>query len=164
MPRKSLVAAIRLGVIVYPLSASGEVLPTVTLSASPVAISNGQSSTLAWSSTNATACSGTGKGFSPSGASGSIAVSPKTTTTYGITCTGARGLASQSVAVTVTRAAQFTIGMTVAAAATSGTTDVHSTPPPIDPQSAPRRLATRAWSSAVSRRRRGDMVAGSLRP
>ena len=57
-------------------------------------------------------------------------MSPHTTTTYGITCTGARGLVSQSVAVTVTPAAQFTIGMTVAAAATSGTTYVHSTPTP----------------------------------
>ena len=51
------------------------------------------------------ACSGTGKGFSPSGPSGSLAVSPGITTTYGITCTGAGGSASQSVTVTVTAAA-----------------------------------------------------------
>ena len=88
----------------------------MTFSASPTSIPNGQSSTLAWTSANATACSGTGKGFSPSGPSGSIAVSPKTTTTYGITCTGAGGSASQSVTVTVTAAATLTIGMTVAAA------------------------------------------------
>ena len=78
--------------------------PTVTFSASPTSIPNGQSSTLAWTSTNATACSGTGKGFSPSGASGSLAVSPGVTTTYGITCTGAGGSASQSVTVAVTAA------------------------------------------------------------
>ena len=95
------VSAIGLGSLASPLliagqvvSASAQTAPTVTFSASPTAIPNGQSSTLTWTSANATACSGTGKGFSPSGPSGSLAVSPKTTTTYGITCTGAGGSAS----------------------------------------------------------------------
>ena len=130
MLRKSLVAAIRLGVIVCPLSASGQVLPTVTFSASPTSIPSGLSSTLSWSSANATACSGTGKGFSPSGPSGSIDVSPKTTTTYGITCTGAGGSASQSATVAVTAAPTVTVGQTVA---TTGTTWVYSTPTPNTP-------------------------------
>jgi len=134
------VSAFRLGLLVSPLLIAGQVVnssaqaspaaPIVTFSASPTSIPNGQSSTLAWSSANATACSGTGKGFSPSGASGSIAVSPKITTTYGITCIGAGGSASQSVAVTVTAAPQFTVGMTVAAVGTTGTTYVYSTPTP----------------------------------
>ena len=111
-------------------SAQAEPAPTVTFSASPTSIPNGLSSTLTWSSADATACNGTGKGFSPSGPSGSIVVSPKITAAYDITCTGAGGSASQSVAVTVTAAAQFTVGMTVAVAATSGTTYVHSTPTP----------------------------------
>ena len=56
----------------FAYSAQAQSPPTVTFSASPTSIPNGQSSTLTWSSTNATACSGTGKGFSPSGPSGSI--------------------------------------------------------------------------------------------
>ena len=129
------VSAIGLGLLASPLLIAGQVVnssaqaspaaPTVTFSASPTSIPNGQSSTLVWSSANATACSGTGRGFSPSSASGSIAVSPGVTTTYGITCTSAGGSASQSIAVAVTPAAQLTVGMTVAAA---GTTYVYSTP------------------------------------
>ena len=133
-------SAIGLGLLASPLliagqvvSASAQTAPTVTFSASPTSIPNGQSSTLTWTSANATACSGTGKGFSPSGPSGSVAVSPGVTTTYGVTCTGAGGSASQSVAVAVTAAAQFTVGMTVAATGTNanpGTTYVWSTPTP----------------------------------
>jgi hypothetical protein len=76
---------------------------------------HGQSSTVTWTSANATACSGTGKGFSPSGVSGSLAVTPGYTTTYGITCAGAGETATQSVTVTVTAAPTLAIGMTVAA-------------------------------------------------
>ena len=56
----------------FAYSAQAQSPPTVTLSASPTSIPSGQSSTLSWTSANATACSGTGKGFSPSGPSGSI--------------------------------------------------------------------------------------------
>jgi hypothetical protein len=98
---------------------------TATLSASASSIPLGQSSTLAWTSANATACSGTGEGFSPSGPSGSLAVSPRVTTAYTITCTGAGGAASQSATVAVTGAQQLTIGMTVAA---TETVYAHPTP------------------------------------
>ena len=114
----------------FAYSAQAQSPPTVTFSASPTSIPNGQSSTLAWTSANATACSGTGKGFSPSGPSGSIAVSPKTTTTYGITCTGAGGSASQSATVAVTPAPTLTVGETVAA---TGTIWAYSTPTPNTP-------------------------------
>ena len=127
--------AIRLGLLVSPLLITGQVVnssaqasqvaPTVTFSASPTSMPNGQASTLTWTSANATACSGTGKGFSPSGASGSLAVSPGVTTTYSITCTGAGGSASQSVAVAVTAAPTLTVGMTVAA---TGKIYAYSTP------------------------------------
>ena len=127
MLRRTVLTTISL--LVYTLLTSGQVgsklsaqasqaAATVTLSASPASIPNGESSTLAWTSANATACSGTGKGFSPSGPSGSLAVSPGVTTTYGVTCTGAGGSASQSVAVTVTAAPTLAIGMTVAATGT----------------------------------------------
>ena len=68
----------------------------------PPSVAPGASSTLTWSSTNATSCSGTG--FSPSGASGSSLVSPTVSTTYSITCTGGGGSTAQSAAVTVSRA------------------------------------------------------------
>ena len=91
-----------------------QALPTVTLSASPTSMPRGGSSTLAWTSANAAACSGTGAKFSPSGVSGSLAVSPKASANYSVTCTGAGGSASQSVTVTVTPAPTLAMGMTVA--------------------------------------------------
>src|SRR5271166_3523592 len=129
------VSAFSLGLLVSPLLITGQAVnssaqaspaaPTLTFSASPTSMPNGQSSTLSWTSANATACSGTGKGFSPSGPSGSIVVSPKTPTTYGITCTGADGSASQSARVAVTATPTLTVGETVAAI---GTIYAYSTP------------------------------------
>jgi hypothetical protein len=127
---------IRLVLLASPLLITGQALgqapPTVTILASPTSIPLSESSTLAWTSANATSCGGTGKGFSPSGVSGSVAVSPGVATTYDITCTGAGGSASQSAKVTVTAAPTLAMGMTVAS---TGATYVYSTPskstPPI---------------------------------
>ncbi|MDP2788728.1 MAG: peptidoglycan-binding protein [bacterium] len=81
--------------------------PTVTFSANPTSITTGQSSILAWASTNATSCSASG-GWSGSKATSvpvfDLAfenVSPTQTTTYTLTCTGLGGVTSQSVTVTV---------------------------------------------------------------
>ena len=72
--------------------------PLATLSANPSSILSGGSSTLTWSSTNATACIGTN--FNTNGAtSGSISVRPTVNTTYSILCDGA----SASVTVSVQR-------------------------------------------------------------
>ena len=97
--------------------------PTATLSAFGRSIPNGQSATLIWSSTNARTCSGTG--FSASGPSGSLTVSPTATTTYGITCTGSGGSANQSVTVAVTPAPKLAVGMTVQ---TTGSVAMHKSP------------------------------------
>lgn len=71
--------------------------PTATLTANPTTIAAGGSSTLMWSSTNATSC--TGSGFITGGApSGQQGVSPAATTTYSVHCNGA----SASATVTVT--------------------------------------------------------------
>jgi len=83
-----------------PLSGTGTettvVTPTASLSANPTSIESGQSSTLTWSSTNATSCTGTG--FSTGGAtSGSITLIPSQTTTYSITCDGATASATVTV-------------------------------------------------------------------
>ena len=87
--------------------ASAPPAPTATISANPASITSGQSSTLTWSSTDATSCTGTG--FTPSGTSGSQAVSPTSNTTYYITCTGGGGTSpAASATVTVTPAADTT--------------------------------------------------------
>jgi len=78
----------------------GNPAATATLTAKPTSIISGASSILTWSSTNATACTGTG--FSTSNAiSGDQSVTPTTTTTFSITCTGA-GASSGPVSATVT--------------------------------------------------------------
>jgi hypothetical protein len=72
---------------------------TVSLSANPKSISAGQSSTLTWSSTNATSC--TGSNFTASGTSGSAVVKPSVTTSYSITCTNGTDPATAMATVTV---------------------------------------------------------------
>jgi peptidoglycan-associated lipoprotein len=74
--------------------------PTVTLNATPGSIQSGQTSTLAWSSTNATDLDiepGVGK-VSPQG---STPVTPNESTTYTITATGSGGSATASAHVDV---------------------------------------------------------------
>ena len=79
--------------------------PTVTLSASPTSITQGQSSTLNWSSTNASSCTASGAWTGSKALSGSQTVTPNATATYTITCNAVSGSAitpvSQSVTVTV---------------------------------------------------------------
>jgi hypothetical protein len=76
--------------------------PTVTINSSPSSVSSGGSSTLTWSSSNATACTASGAW------SGAVATGGTQSTgalsanaTYSITCTGTGGSATQSAAVTV---------------------------------------------------------------
>jgi len=72
---------------------------TASLSANPNSITLGQSSTLTWSSTNASSCEGSD--FTASGTSGSTVVSPAVTTSYSVTCTGASGSATAMATVTI---------------------------------------------------------------
>lgn len=75
--------------------------PTLIFSANPTSITEGESSTLTWSTTNATSCSASG-GWTGSGAtSGTQSVTPTTNTTYTLTCTGAGGSVERSVTVEV---------------------------------------------------------------
>lgn len=77
--------------------------PTVSFSAAPSAITDVDSTTLTWSSTNADSCSG--NGFSTgSKTAGSVTVSPNSNTTYTISCEGKGGEISSSALVTVTQA------------------------------------------------------------
>ncbi len=72
------------------------------LTANPERIALGESSTLSWSSNNATSCSGIG--FSTGGAiSGSTPVSPTVNTTYTVSCTDGSSSASDQATVSLRR-------------------------------------------------------------
>jgi Malectin domain len=75
--------------------------PTAKLTSNPTSVTSGQNSTLTWSSTNATSCTGTG--FSTGNAvSWSVGVSPTASTTYTVSCAngGTRATANTTVKVT----------------------------------------------------------------
>jgi PKD repeat protein len=74
--------------------------PTATFSAAPTTINAGQSSTLTWTSSNATSISiDNGVGSKPT--SGNTSVSPSSTTTYTLTATGPGGTTTKTATVTV---------------------------------------------------------------
>jgi len=84
--------------------------PTVTISANPTAITLGQSSTLTWSSTNATSCTASGDWSGSKTTSNSESVTPGSTgtKTYTLTCSGPGGSGLNSATVTVTNPAPTT--------------------------------------------------------
>jgi Bacterial Ig-like domain (group 3)/Beta-propeller repeat len=79
-------------------------LPTVTISASPTSITLGQSSTLTWSSTNATSCAASNAWTGSEVASGTLSETPTAagSLSYVLTCMGAGGSAQATAALTVT--------------------------------------------------------------
>jgi hypothetical protein len=95
-------------------------VPTATLSRSPGTIAAGGSSTLTWSSTNATSC--TSGNFATGGlTSGSVSVSPSVTTTYSVTCTGAGGTSPvNNATVTVTGTTDLVAGPVTPTTAVAG--------------------------------------------
>jgi peptidoglycan-associated lipoprotein len=74
--------------------------PTVTLQANPTAVKKGETSTLSWSSTNATSLT-IAPAVGAVAPEGSTKVTPDDTTTYTITASGPGGSADASVQVTV---------------------------------------------------------------
>lgn len=76
-------------------------LPTLTMSVSPSTIVSGQSSTLSWTSVNATTCTASGGWSGSQALSGTLTVSPTATTTYTLACTGAGGTTTKSTTLTV---------------------------------------------------------------
>src|ERR1700735_4924720 len=75
--------------------------PTVSLTATPTSVGSGVTSTLTWSSTNATACTGSGGwtgAVAPSGTQVTAALTASTS--YSLTCTGSGG-SSTPATVTV---------------------------------------------------------------
>lgn len=76
-------------------------LPAVTFSASANPIAVGQSTTLIWSSTDATSCAASGDWTGSKSLSGSQSVTPESSTTYTLTCTSTAGSDSKSTAMDV---------------------------------------------------------------
>jgi hypothetical protein len=82
--------------------APGTVPPTVTINASPQAVTAGQATTLTWSSTEAAACTASGGWTGARGTSGTEQIPAITaTTTFTLACTGMGGTGTQSTTVTV---------------------------------------------------------------
>jgi hypothetical protein len=77
--------------------------PTVSLSANPASVASGGSSTLTWSSTNATSCTASGGWSGAKATSGSVSTGALTASaTYNLTCSGSSSTsASASTSVTV---------------------------------------------------------------
>ena len=76
--------------------------PTLTLTANPLSIQAGESSTLTWSSTNATSCTASGGWSGSKSVNGSESTGPLgATTAYTLDCVGDGGSVSKSVTVTV---------------------------------------------------------------
>ena len=92
--------------------------PTVTIAVAPTSISVGQSATLTWSSTNATACTASGAWSGTEATSGTTSVTPTAAGTLGyvLTCTGAGGSGNATATLTVAAALPT---VTIAVAPTS---------------------------------------------
>jgi len=77
--------------------------PTVTIAASPSTVTLGGTTSLTWTSTNATSCTASGAWIGSQNTSGTATETPVSTgtSTYTLTCTGAGGSANASAPVTV---------------------------------------------------------------
>jgi hypothetical protein len=106
------------------VSVTAPPVPTLTLAADPLSIASGDSSTLTWSSTNATSCiarDGWSGSKDTSGSQSTGALSG--TTTFTLECSGAGGSVWETVTVTVVPASN-----TVLAQAAAGFTSGWSAP------------------------------------
>lgn len=88
------------GQVSIAVGPSSNPAPTIQFSANPATVNSGSSSTLSWTTTNATSVS-IQPGLGSVATSGSTSVSPASTTTYTLTATGAGGSASKATTVTV---------------------------------------------------------------
>jgi hypothetical protein len=93
--------------------------PTLALSANPTSITQGTTSTLSWSSTDATSCTASNGWSGTKSLSGTQPVSPSATTTYTLTCTGAGGTITKSETVNVSSAPAPSPTLTFVASSTS---------------------------------------------
>jgi hypothetical protein len=93
----------------------GTPAPTVTLNAAPGTVGTGGSSTLTWSSTDATSCTASGGWTGAQATSGSQSTGAlSASASFSLDCSGAGGTATRSVTVTVTAAPPPSVTLTVA--------------------------------------------------
>jgi hypothetical protein len=86
----------------YGVNLSQPPAPTVKLSASPTSVASGATTTLTWSSTNATSCTASGAWSGSLGTSGSQqSAALSAASTFDLSCTGAGGTASASAQVSI---------------------------------------------------------------
>jgi hypothetical protein len=80
--------------------------PTVSLTLAPANISTAQTTTLSWSSANATSCTASGAWSGSKATSGSVTITPSAagSFTYNLACSGDGGTANASSALSVTAA------------------------------------------------------------
>src|ERR1700690_1651729 len=77
--------------------------PTVSLSASPTSVTTGGTTTLTWSSSNATACMASGAWSGAQSTGGSVVTAAlSATSTFTLTCSGASGTPPAAARTTVT--------------------------------------------------------------
>jgi len=107
------------------------IIPTATLAAAPSVIASGGTSTLTWSSTNATSCTASGAGWSGSKAtSGSQVTAALTaTTSYSLSCSGAGGTSSLVTATVTISSGTVTVAPTIATLTVSQTQQFTATVP-----------------------------------
>jgi hypothetical protein len=87
---------------VKQISGSPQPPPTLSLTADPTSVSSGGSTSLSWTSTNATSCAASDGWSGNKATSGSQSVGPlNANTTFTLSCTGTGGAVTRSVAVTV---------------------------------------------------------------
>jgi len=100
------------------VTVSAPPVPTVTIAVAPTSIVLGKSTTLTWSSTNATACTASNGWTGTQTVSGTQSVTPPAvgSLSYVLTCTGSGGSANATAALTVTTPAPT---VTISAAPTS---------------------------------------------
>ena len=92
-------------------------IPTLSLNANPASVVSGASSTLTWSSTEATACTASGAWSGVKASSGSQAINAITTSaTYNLTCTSSSGVATQAVSITISAPNNFPVAFDVGVA------------------------------------------------
>ncbi|MGQ0699518.1 MAG: carbohydrate binding domain-containing protein [Panacagrimonas sp.] len=103
--------------------------PTVMIAANPTTITLGASSTLTWSSTNATSCTASGAWTGARGTSGMESVTPAATgnASYTLTCTGPGGSGNATAMIAVNPVATPAPTVTIAASPTSITLGASST-------------------------------------
>ena len=89
--------------------------PTLSFAASPLSVASGASSTLTWSSANATSCVASGGWTGTKSVSGSSSTGALTAgKTYTLACTGAGGTVTRSASVSIAAAGAPTLSFTAA--------------------------------------------------